>query len=82
MLRILGLAAMLAQAPAPQPNAGEKAADPGSKMICKKFLETGSLVRGHRECKTKADWERERDALRQSQGSTTGCSSMGQTGHC
>jgi hypothetical protein len=48
------------------PDNGEKAGDPGDKIICKKFLETGSLVRGFKTCKTKRDWERDRDDLRQS----------------
>ena len=42
----------------------EKSADPRDKIICKRFVETGSLVRGYRTCKTKADWDRERDNIR------------------
>lgn len=46
-------------------NAPEKAADPLDRVVCKKFLETGSLVKGTRVCKTKREWERERENLRQ-----------------
>jgi hypothetical protein len=64
-LFILSTAAIAQQQPQVS-NSGEKAADPGDKMICKKFLETGSLVRGYKTCKTKRDWDRDRDDLRQS----------------
>jgi hypothetical protein len=60
-----------AVAAAPQKDVGEKSADPGSKMICKKFLETGSLVRGYRVCKTKTEWQRGRDLVRQSTATTS-----------
>jgi hypothetical protein len=43
------------------PDKPEKAADKGDKMICKRFVETGSLVSTYRSCKTKRDWERVRD---------------------
>jgi hypothetical protein len=65
LLLLVGTAA-IAQQPSTGAGAGEKAADPGDKIICKKFIETGSLVRGTRICKTKRDWERDRDDLRQS----------------
>ena len=66
-------------AAAPQKDAGEKSADPATKTICKKFIRTGSLVDGYRICKTKAEWERDRDLLRQSSGGSA-CKdvSMGQ----
>lgn len=63
----LCLAAATAGAAAqPNVNADERAADAGDKMVCKKFLETGSLVRGQRVCKTKREWERARDQMRES----------------
>ncbi len=43
---------------------GERAADPQDKVICKRFVETGSLVKGQRTCKTKREWERDRDNIR------------------
>lgn len=60
---------------------GERASDPANKVICKRFLETGSLVRGYRMCKTKADWEKSRDALRQTTSSES-CRLTGQGGAC
>ena len=47
-----------------QTDAPERAAASGDKVICKRFAETGSLVRVSRVCKPKRDWERERDAIR------------------
>jgi hypothetical protein len=49
--------------PAPE-DAPERAKDSRDKMICKRFVATGSLVRGYRTCKTKWEWERERENLR------------------
>ncbi len=59
----------------------EKSADKADKMICKRFLETGSLVKGYRQCKTKRDWEREREAIR-SAGRSGSCAAEGLTGGC
>jgi uncharacterized membrane protein len=58
---ILPLATSAVAAPE-QKYAGEKAADPADKMICKKFMRTGSLVASYRACKTKRQWDIERDA--------------------
>lgn len=77
---LLSLAVTPATA-APQKDAGEKAADPASKMICKKFLETGSLVRGYRVCKTKVEWQRDRDLIRQSTA-TTSCQNAAMGNPC
>jgi hypothetical protein len=88
MLRCLLLAALLIGLPAgaiasgPQSDTRERADDPPDKRICKRFLETGSLVRGYRVCKTKSEWERERDNLRQGGTAAASCRSMGQTGSC
>ena len=42
--------------------------DPGDKVVCKKFSETGSLVRQVRICKTRKQWELGRSLLRQPVG--------------
>ncbi len=34
------------------------------KMICKRTVDTGSLVRGKRECRSRADWDRIAEAAR------------------
>jgi len=54
--------------PAPIARESERAADAQDKLICKRFVETGSLVRGYRMCKTKRDWERSRDDIRSRSG--------------
>ncbi len=43
----------------------ERSADRGDRMICKRFMRTGSLVDGYRDCKTKREWEKERENRRQ-----------------
>ncbi len=52
----------------PKAREGERASDPSDKMICKRFVETGSLVRAQRVCKTKRDWERDRANIRSEPG--------------
>lgn len=47
------------QAPTDAP---ERSAGPLDKMICKRFMRTGSLVASYRTCKTKRQWDIERDA--------------------
>ena len=77
MIRILLPVALLtvtgaAVAQSPNPNAAEGAAGGRDKMICKTFTETGSLVKKTKTCKTKVEWERERENLR-TQNSSAGC---------
>ncbi len=79
-LLLIGSAA-IAEQPKPVADAGEKAADPGDKIICKKFLETGSLVRGYKTCKTKREWEHDRDDLRQSNIANS-CRAIAEGGSC
>lgn len=51
---------------APRPaDAPERAADARDKVVCKRFTRTGSLADSYRTCKTKAEWDRERDNVRQ-----------------
>jgi len=56
------LAASTAAEAAPRrtSDAGETAAGPGDKIVCKTFTRIGSLAARYRTCKTKAEWERER----------------------
>ena len=49
----------------PSADSPERAADDGDKVICKRFIKTGTLAGRYRTCKTKAEWERERDNIRQ-----------------
>ncbi|WP_293974088.1 hypothetical protein [Sphingomonas sp.] len=42
----------------------ERAADSADKVVCKRFIRTGSLIDGYRVCKTKAQWEHDRANIR------------------
>lgn len=63
---VCGLISASAAQSAPRPNADapERAAGNPDKIVCKRFLKTGSLVDGYRTCKTKKEWERERDNVK------------------
>jgi hypothetical protein len=61
-------------------DAPEKAAGSPDKVVCKRFTRIGSLVDGYRTCKTKKEWERERDNLR-TVNYATPCAS-GNSGSC
>jgi hypothetical protein len=59
----------------------ERANDSPTKVICKRFVKTGSLVDSYRTCKTKAEWARERDNARQLTASEA-CRARGEGGGC
>ncbi len=54
-------AAALAQGAAALPRSDVANAQ---KRICKRTVDTGSLVRGKRECRTRAEWDRIAEAAR------------------
>jgi hypothetical protein len=58
-------AAPAQSAPRRAVDAPEKAAEARDKVVCKRFPRTGSLADSYRTCKTKAEWDRERDNVRQ-----------------
>jgi hypothetical protein len=58
----------------------EKAADAPDKMVCKRFVETGSLVKGYRTCKTKREWEGERINIRSGSAGSNSCRDMANGG--
>ena len=65
MFEIAGLASALLLAGSTAPaDAGANTAKPEDKLICRKYLETGSLVKSKRVCHTRADWARINDAAR------------------
>lgn len=73
------VAAIPAMAAAAEPQA-KRTSDP-DKVICKTFAETGSLVNTKRECKTRRDWDREREDLRANAGANANsCRNSGSTG--
>lgn len=49
--------AALAAGPDTSP-AGTSASDDDRKLICRKTLETGSLVKKNKQCFTKAEWDK------------------------
>lgn len=79
---VLALAAAAASQGAPPKDAAERSADPLDKVICKRFTETGSLVKGKRVCKTKREWENERDAAVRSMTTGGACGNAGNGGIC
>lgn len=61
---VLASASAVQSAPR-QADTQERAADPRDKVVCKRFVKTGSLADSYRTCKTKGEWDRERDNVRQ-----------------
>ena len=60
------LAASTAAEAAPRrADSPEQPSDPNDKIVCKTFTRIGSLADRDRTCKTKGEWQRERDNLRQ-----------------
>jgi hypothetical protein len=64
LLCCLAGASVAQAAPRRGVNAPETAAGNPDKIVCKRFTRIGSLVDGYRTCKTKKEWERERDNVR------------------
>lgn len=62
-------------------DAPERAADAMGRLVCKRFIRTGSLVSGYKECKSKREWEKERENLRQLNVSDS-CRSRAEGGGC
>lgn len=80
---LLALALAAGDAPtAPVRDVAEKSADARDTMICKKFIETGSLVKGKRICKTKAAWDHDRDNVRAGYNNIQGCRLVAEGGSC
>ncbi|MEO7692062.1 MAG: hypothetical protein ABIS51_22445 [Sphingomonas sp.] len=65
-----------------QPDAVERSTDAQDKMICKRFVDTGSLVRGTRVCKTKHEWELDRAQIRARGPGVDSCRSRANGGEC
>jgi len=65
----------------PAPAQTEQVADGQEKIVCKRFAETGSLVRAQRVCKSKRDWDRDRAVIRSAPGIDS-CSARANGGQC
>src|SRR5687767_12937652 len=75
---VLAFPAAAGSAPRPADSV-ERPDDLGAKIVCKTFTRIGTLADRYRTCKTKAEWQRERDNLRQSSISDS-CRTRGQIG--
>jgi hypothetical protein len=66
-LAIAGIltASAAAEAAPRSADAPEQPSDPNEKIVCKTFTRIGTLASRYRTCKTKGEWQRERDNLRQ-----------------
>ena len=60
-LGFLTLALMADAATAAPPVAAAKPADPMDKVTCRRELETGSLVKARKDCRTRREWSRMSD---------------------
>jgi hypothetical protein len=65
MAGVLAASTAAQSAPRQAADAPEGAAGNPDKIVCKRFVRIGSLVDSYRTCKTKAEWQRERDNIRQ-----------------
>lgn len=57
----LVIAALLAEAAVPAPEQPK----PQDKVTCRRYLETGSLIKGTKVCHTRREWARLNDEARQ-----------------
>ena len=60
---LIGASAVQA-APREGVDAPERAAGNPDKIVCKRFVRVGTLAGSYRTCKTKKEWERERENAR------------------
>ena len=56
-------------------------ADQRDRVICRRFIRTGSLVDGYRTCKTRAEWDREHENVQHFSVSDS-CRNRGIGGPC
>ena len=68
--------------PKPVTDEIEKASDPQDKMVCKRFIETGSLIKGYRVCKTKREWVMARQEIRDAPPAPASCANVDPNSPC
>jgi hypothetical protein len=80
---LFALAAILAAAgtayAVPSTGGASAKADQRDRVICRRFVRTGSLVDGYRTCKTRAEWDREHENV-QHFSVSDGCRLRGEGG--
>lgn len=80
-LFLLSLAAAPDPQPTPTPNAAKHAAKSPDTVVCRQFAVTGSLVSTYKTCKTRREWDMERENLRASGPAIDSCRDSG-IGQC
>ncbi|MEN3745760.1 hypothetical protein TPR58_01175 [Sphingomonas sp. HF-S3] len=68
------------QTSTPAPKA--PAVDRQDEKVCKRFVETGSLVKGYKTCKTRREWDRETAEVRSNSAPANSCRNSGSGGPC
>jgi len=76
---LIAAPALAQQAAAPQPQPAK--APKYERIVCRTMMETGSLIKKHKTCKSLAAWDREADAVR-ANGVSDSCSKRGEGGIC
>lgn len=69
LVSLFGVESQPTQAATP---AKPSASDP-EKVICRRFAVTGSLVSSYKTCKTRREWDSEREAVRSTGPGSTAC---------
>ena len=59
-----------------------KADNPRDRIVCRTYLDTGSLVRSTRSCKTRREWDAEAANLRAASSSSDSCRNEANGGQC
>lgn len=80
---ILLMLLLVAADPQPAPTATTKpVASAPDKLVCKQFAITGSLVGSKKICKTRREWDIERENVRAVLPGTASCANLGESRGC
>jgi hypothetical protein len=75
-------AATAVYATPPAAGTAEKTVNPRDRIVCRTFLDTGSLVRSTRTCKTRREWDAEAANLRSPTSASNSCRDAANGGPC
>ena len=64
LVSLTAVSALASADPAPPPQVAVKE-DPSQKVVCRRFVETGSLAKMRKECHTADEWQRASERNRQ-----------------
>jgi hypothetical protein len=59
-----------------------KSDNPRERIVCRTFLDTGSLVRSTRTCKTRREWDADAANLRAASSTSDSCRNEANGGQC